>query len=83
MESLAPCDEIESYILSKRTVHEARCFPLFYQRRQNFKSILLPSLLKKLKIFLAEMKIGVLSIMKMETLLYILTELAIFQKILH
>ncbi|KAI8021430.1 putative RNA-dependent RNA polymerase 3 [Camellia lanceoleosa] len=25
MESLAPCDETESYILSKKTVHEARC----------------------------------------------------------
>ncbi|GMP59704.1 hypothetical protein CsSME_00022875 [Camellia sinensis var. sinensis] len=34
MESLAPCDETESYILSKKTVHEARClfmhvFPYF------------------------------------------------------
>ncbi|CAL5396959.1 unnamed protein product [Camellia sinensis] len=31
MESLAPCDEIESYILSKRTVHEARCLFMHVQ----------------------------------------------------
>ncbi|GMP59703.1 hypothetical protein CsSME_00022876 [Camellia sinensis var. sinensis] len=31
MESLAPCDETESYILSKKTVHEARCLFMHVQ----------------------------------------------------